>query len=165
MGYTPSIQNKISTLNSSAITAMAASQVFQGTSEDISKYNQLLTKGFINMKWISDIAAGIISPVATAITSRNDNKTKIKQQNIKRIVNADDKLAEWERIQAENGAHSWKDEFWTIVLSIPAIGCFIPGGADVMIKGFEAMQAMPEFYQAWLGVAVLSSFGIRVLKR
>ena len=117
------------------------------------------------MRWITDIAAGIISPVAAALTRRNDNKAKIKVRNIERIVNATDKIAEWERIQAENGAHSWKDEFWTIVLSIPAIGCFIPGGADVMIKGFEAMKAMPEFYQAWLGVAVLSAFGIRVLKR
>ena len=117
------------------------------------------------MKWISDIATGLISPVANLLVKRNDNKTKLKERNINRIVNADDKLSEWEQIQAENGKHSWKDEFWTIVLSIPAVGCFIPGGAEVMVKGFEAMEAMPDFYQYWLSVAVLAAFGIRVIKR
>lgn len=111
------------------------------------------------------LIGGIVSPVTELLSKRNDNKAKIKVRNIERIVNATDKIAEWELIQAENGAHSWKDEFWTIVLSIPAIGCFIPGGAEVMVEGFEAMKAMPDFYQYWLSVAVLAAFGMRVLKR
>jgi len=117
------------------------------------------------MKWLSDIVSGIISPVTNLFVKRNDNKTKVKQQQISRLENAEDKLAEWESIQAENGQHSWKDEFWTIVLSVPAIGCFIPGGADIMIEGFKALELMPEFYQYWLGVAVLTAFGIRIVKR
>ena len=117
------------------------------------------------MSALLSILGGIVSPVTSLLSKRHDNKTKIKARNIERIVNATDKIAEWELIQAENGAHSWKDEFWTIVLSIPAIGCFIPGGAEFMIKGFEALESMPEFYQIWLGVAILSAFGIRYLKR
>lgn len=117
------------------------------------------------MKWLSDIASGIISPITNLFVKRNDNKTKIKQQQINRLENAEDKVAEWEKIQAESGSHSWKDEFWTIVLSVPAIGCFIPGGAEIMIEGFKALEIMPEFYQYWLGVAVLTAFGIRIVKR
>ena len=117
------------------------------------------------MKWLADLASGLVSPITNLLGKRNDNKTKIKQQHISRIENADDKLAEWEKIQAESGSHSWKDEFWTIVLAIPAIGCFIPGGAAIMVEGFEALEMMPEFYQYWLGVAVLSAFGIRIIKR
>jgi hypothetical protein len=114
---------------------------------------------------LSSIITGLISPVTGFFSKRHDNRTAIKQQQIGRIENADDKLAEWERIQAESGLHSWKDEFWTIILSIPAIGCFIPGGAEIMVEGFAALELMPEFYQYWLGVAVLTAFGIRIIKR
>lgn len=109
--------------------------------------------------------ATLVSPITNYLSKRNENKTKIKQQQIQRLENAQDKLSEWESIQAEAGKHSWKDEFWTIVLSIPAIGCFIPGGAEIMIEGFEALKQMPDFYQYWLGVAVLTAFGIRIVKR
>jgi hypothetical protein len=111
------------------------------------------------------ILAALISPITNLLSKRSDNKTAVKKKQLDRVMNADDQLAEWESIQAESGKHSWKDEFWTIVLAIPAIGCFIPGGADVMTQGFFALKQMPDFYQYWLGVAVLTSFGIRIGKR
>lgn len=111
------------------------------------------------------LIAGLVSPITGYLSKRNDNKTAVKQKQLDRVMKSDDQLGEWESIQAENGKHSWKDEFWTIVLSIPAIGCFIPGGAEVMTVGFEALKQMPDFYQYWLGVAVLTAFGIRIVKR
>ncbi len=111
------------------------------------------------------VLTALISPVANYLTKRSDNKTAIKQKQLDRVMSSDDKVAEWESIQAEGGRHSWKDEFWTIVLAIPAIGCFIPGGAIYMTEGFEALAQMPDFYQYWLGVAVLTAFGIRIVKR
>lgn len=109
--------------------------------------------------------AGIVSPVTNYLAKRSDNKTEIKKQQIQRVVNADDQLAEWERVQAENGRHSWKDEYWTIILSIPAIMGFIPDLAQYVTAGFFALSQMPDFYQYWLGVAVLTSFGVRIVKR
>ena len=117
------------------------------------------------MSILSSFFKSLISPITNLLGKRNDNKTKIKQLTIDRIVNSEDRVAEWEKVQAESGIHSWKDEFWTIILSIPAIGCFVPGGAEVMIEGFNALELMPEFYQYWLGVAVLTAFGIRIVKR
>jgi len=117
------------------------------------------------MSIFGDIVTGLISPITTLFSKRNDNKTKITQQKIERLVSAEDKIAEWERIQSEGGAHSWKDEFWTVILSVPAIACFIPGGAIYIEAGFDALVKMPDFYQYWLGVAILTSFGIRITKR
>lgn len=114
---------------------------------------------------IGELIKGLASPVLGYFTKRSEHKTEIKKKQIDRVMKADDSLAEWETIQAEGGRHSWKDEFWTIVLAIPAIGCFIPGGDKYMIAGFEAMALMPDFYQYWLGVAVLTAFGIRIAKR
>jgi hypothetical protein len=117
------------------------------------------------MSVLSSFFKSLISPVTNFLGKRSDNKTAIKTRLIERLAASDDKLATWEQIQAEAGSHSWKDEFWTIILSIPAIGCFIPGGAEIMVEGFKALELMPEFYQYWLGVAVLTAFGIRIVKR
>lgn len=110
------------------------------------------------------IFTAVINPVANYFAKRTEVKEATKQKNIERLQNADDSVAEWDKIQAENSANSWKDEFWTIVLAIPAIGCFIPGGAEVMTAGFTALKGMPEFYQYWLGIAILASFGIKMTR-
>ncbi len=107
----------------------------------------------------------LIAPVANYFTKRSDNKTRIKEKNIDRLVNSEDKMAEWENIQAEGAKYSWKDEFWTVILAIPMIGCFIPGGEIIMTSGFMALENMPTFYQYWLGIAVLSAFGVKLAKR
>lgn len=115
------------------------------------------------MSW--NVLSSIVSPVANYFSKRSDNKTAVKTKHIERLASADDKLAEWEAIQAENGRHSWKDEFWTIILSIPMILCFIPEFVPNIHAGFKALEEMPDFYQYWLGVAVLTSFGVRFTKR
>jgi hypothetical protein len=117
------------------------------------------------MKWLADVAVGLVSPITGFFGKKNDNKTKIKEKNIQRLMDSDNKLAEWESIQAENSGHSWKDEFWTVILSIPLVLCFVPEYVEYIKEGFEVLKSMPEFYQYWLGVAILTSFGIRFTKR
>ena len=114
---------------------------------------------------IKQLFSNLISPVTNLIGKVNDNKTKIKESQIKRLENAEDKLAEWESIQAENGRFSWKDEFWTVILSVPLVLCFFPDYVSFVQNGFEALKTMPDFYQYWLGVAILTSFGVRLTKR
>ncbi len=67
----------------------------------------------------------------------------------------------WEQTQAKGSQTSWKDEFWTIVWSIPVIMAFTPGGSKYALAGFEALKAMPEWYTYTLMTIVLASFGIR----
>lgn len=120
---------------------------------------------------IGPILSAIVSPITGYLTKRSDNKTSVKKQQVQRVMNADDQVAEWEKIQAEGSKESWKDEFWTIILAVPAIGCFIPAigiypsGAEIMTAGFAALNTMPTFYQYWLGVAILTAFGVRIAKR
>lgn len=112
-----------------------------------------------------EIVMGLISPVTNYLGKRSDNKTAVKKDQIARVVKATDQVAEWEKVQAESGKHSWKDEFWTIVLAIPAIMCFFPDYVNDVTAGFTALGTMPDFYQYWLGVAILTAFGIRIVKR
>jgi hypothetical protein len=111
-----------------------------------------------------NIFATLVSPITNFFTKRSENKTNIKLKQIDRLKNADDATSEWELIQAENGKHSWKDEFWTLILAIPLVLCFIPDYVHYIEDGFAVLQTMPEFYQYWLGVAILTSFGVRIFK-
>ena len=108
--------------------------------------------------------SGLISPIAETITKINTNKTEIKKRNIDRILNAEDKLAEWESIQAEKGG-GWRDDWFSIILSVPLVGAFIPPFVPTILAGFDALSMMPEYYQYWVAVAILSSFGVRALKK
>lgn len=112
-----------------------------------------------------DFFGNLIKPVTNTVTKIHENKTKIKERNIERIMSAEDKVAEWEMIQAESGRTSWKDEYWTIVLSLPLVGAFFPTLVPYIEEGFRVIQSMPEFYQWWVGVSVLTSFGIKVMKK
>ena len=74
---------------------------------------------------------------------------------------------DWEAKMADASAHSWKDEFWTIILAIPV---FMVGYAivvddlsviDRVEQGFAALSNLPEWYQYLLFIAISSSFGIK----
>lgn len=65
----------------------------------------------------------------------------------------------WENTAIGNSG--WKDEYWTIVLSIPAIMCFIPGMDVYVYAGFKALNECPEWYRWALLVSVAASFGYR----
>ena len=68
----------------------------------------------------------------------------------------------WENLSITNSG--WKDEWFTLLLSIPIIMCFIPGGAQYVQAGFSALnESTPEWYQWAFLVAVGSSFGVRKL--
>lgn len=71
----------------------------------------------------------------------------------------------WADTMAEASKDSWKDEWFTIVLSVPAIMAFIPGLAPYVELGFHALGATPEWYQYSLLVAIGASFGVRIWEK
>lgn len=70
----------------------------------------------------------------------------------------------YDQTAAEGMATSWKDEWFVLLLSIPAVLCFIPGMDEVVAKGFAALATTPDWYQwAFLG-AIVASFGLKTWK-
>ena len=70
--------------------------------------------------------------------------------------------ADWERLMAQGSQNSWKDEWLTILFSIPLILSFCgEWGRTVTEQGFAALEVMPSWYQYTLGCIVAASFGIR----
>lgn len=94
-----------------------------------------------------------------------DSKAKINQATADAKARILEKSIEneaaWENIQAQNSGQSWKDEYWTIILSIPLIMCFFPGLQSYVIAGFEALENTPEWYMYCVLTAIAASFGLR----
>ena len=69
--------------------------------------------------------------------------------------------ASWEEMAMQNSATSWKDEYLTLVFTIPLICCFIPSAVPYMKEGFAVLETMPQWYQITVSVIVAASFGVR----
>jgi len=66
-----------------------------------------------------------------------------------------------DKIAMQNMDRSYKDEFLLGLFSIPMILAFIPGQADVALKGFEVIASMPQWYQyTFIGMVVVI-YGMR----
>jgi len=92
------------------------------------------------------------------------NKVKVAKAEAEAqiMVSAATSEAEWDRIMANASANSWKDEWLTILFSIPLILAFCGDwGRGIVADGFTALENMPSYYQYTLGVIVSASFGVR----
>ena len=69
---------------------------------------------------------------------------------------------DWDLEMARGSQSSWKDEWLTILFSLPLILAFVPGMEELVRNGFQQLEQMPEWYQYSLGVIVAASFGTRV---
>jgi hypothetical protein len=68
---------------------------------------------------------------------------------------------DWDIAAQKNSSGSWKDEYLTILFSIPLLLCFLPFTVDYVERGFEALAMTPDWYKYTLGVIVSASFGIK----
>jgi len=59
--------------------------------------------------------------------------------------------------------NSWKDEYLTILLSLPIIGSFFPVVQDYVATGWTYVSQAPLWYQASFIGVIAASFGLRWL--
>lgn len=113
------------------------------------------------------IFTALIGPVADLGKTFLQNKAEEKQAKHQAKMSVIQNDADWETKMADASNNSYKDEFWTIVLSIPVfmVGYAIAANdvsvIDRVAAGFEALEKLPEWYQYLLFIAISSSFGIR----
>jgi hypothetical protein len=87
--------------------------------------------------------------------------TKAKAEVMKKVAAGE---LDWNQAMAEASASSWKDEWLTILVSIPLILAFT-GNEDVVMRGFAALETMPDFYKTAVGVVFAASFGVQQLTK
>jgi hypothetical protein len=69
----------------------------------------------------------------------------------------------WDEIHAKNSGESWKDEWFTLLFSIPLVLAFIPSAVPYVEKGFIVLELMPDWYKQALAVLVAASVGYQKL--
>lgn len=89
-------------------------------------------------------------------------KTKAKAEAEATVmINQSRSAADWETAMARASNQSWKDEWLTILFSIPLVLAFVPSAVPYVRQGFEVLSTMPEWYQYGLSVIIAASFGVR----
>jgi hypothetical protein len=97
-------------------------------------------------------------------TSKAKTDAKVAQAKAEAIVMQKKATGEidWDLKMADASASSWKDEWLTIIFSVPLVLSFCgEWGRQIVDDGFAALSTMPDWYQYTLGVIVAASFGVR----
>jgi hypothetical protein len=105
----------------------------------------------------------LISPISELVGGYFKRKAEEKQATHERKMEVIKHEANWDNIQATNAGTSWKDEWLTLLFSVPLVMAFVPSAVPYVIDGFKALEEMPEWYRVYLGVIMAASFGVRQL--
>ena len=142
------------------------------------------------MIWES-IVGGLLGKVAPAVAEHYRQKQQQKHERAQQIDNQKHEIEmaklkgkqaweeaksrraelsegrdhEWEMQSLLLHSKGWKDEFVLIVVSIPAVGSFIPYYRQYIEEGFVALEGTPFWYQVLLSAIFFAVYGIRIYRR
>jgi hypothetical protein len=111
---------------------------------------------------VTSIVGGIVQGKMEQKAAESKAKVAKAEAQAQIMLSQATSEADWEKIMAEGSQDSWKDEWLTILFSVPLILAFCgEWGRDIVQDGFVALNAMPDYYRYTLGAIVSASFGIR----
>lgn len=117
---------------------------------------------------MSLVLQGLFGVASSAVEGFVETKkAKAKQKLVK--IEAETSIMEkqiageidWDVEAVKGSKESWKDEYLTILFSIPLLLCFLPFTVEYVERGFQALEQTPEWYKYTLGIIVSASFGIK----
>jgi len=88
-------------------------------------------------------------------------KQKVQEARDERAAELVRQQGSWEEIMAQGSVTSWKDEYLTILFSIPLVLAFVPPAIPYVTSGFAALETMPDWYRYSFSIVVAASFGVR----
>ena len=113
------------------------------------------------IKPLLGVAGDVVKGVVASKKAKAEQKlTKIKAETelLNKQISGE---VEWDIQAIKQAESSWKDEYLTILFSIPLLLCFIPFTVVYVERGFLALSQTPDWYKYTLGVIVSASFGIK----
>ena len=117
------------------------------------------------MGWLKLLFGAPLEIVGKAYESRQQRKAEerqidaaIRMKKIEYVNQGRIGEVEWNRTHAAQ--NSWKDEWLTLLLSVPMIMAFGPDSWQTQVAdGFKHMQGMPDWYKASVAVMIGAAFG------
>jgi hypothetical protein len=118
------------------------------------------------IEWVSKLIAAPAEVAGRAYDSylkaktREDELADAKhQRNVELIRESGAAEAAWNQKALDNVG--WKDEYWTIALSIPMFAVFCPWLVGYVREGFAVLETLPDWYKGAVGLMIGASFGYR----
>lgn len=113
---------------------------------------------------LGTVAKGAVDVMKTKTETK---KLLAKAEQTHAMKMAEGKI-DFEIAAQKNMKDSWRDEWFTILLSIPLVIVFIsiffnkPEWVDKLKEGFDTLNSLPDWYIYALMAAIASSFGIKI---
>jgi len=108
----------------------------------------------------------ILGAVGGLATTYLDGKVAVQKANAEIKVKQATGEIDWDLAAIQATQNSWKDEWITLLFSIPLILAFCGDwGNNIVQAGFAALETMPAWYQYSLGGIVSASIGIRSVSK
>jgi hypothetical protein len=113
------------------------------------------------------VLQALIGPIAGLAKTWMSHRQEQSQAKHVAKMQVIQNTATWEQHMAQASANSWKDEWFTVVLSAPVLAIMWGVGMndiDIIERvgmAFEELSRLPDWYSYLLYVAVTASFGIR----
>lgn len=105
-----------------------------------------------------------LSAPLTAYIKKTERKQELEsaitEKKIELVSTAQNHKALWEIEAVKSGNNSWKDEYVTILFSIPAILCFIQ--PEIVEDGFKALEQSPDWYEYSFLTVMLAAVGVKM---
>lgn len=121
------------------------------------------------------IIGGIVSPFVGAYMKYDENKTKVKTAKLDLIRGETDAKAAWELVKAQSEGGSWKDEYITVVITLPVVVTFLAvlwsaytgdkAAADAAKAAVDAVKELVPSYDDLLYMVCLAAVGIKGVKQ
>lgn len=108
----------------------------------------------------------LLGAVGGLATTYLDGKVAVQKANAEIKVKQATGEIDWDLEAIKATQNSWKDEWITLLFSIPLILAFCGDwGNDIVQAGFAALETMPTWYQYSLGGIVSASIGMRSVSK
>ena len=113
---------------------------------------------------LGSVVSGLFDVGKTFLKNKAEEKQAIHDRKITQIKQE----GNWDEIQVSNSNNSWKDEYLTIILTLPFVAMFLAVifEADEMVIRFKQAfmvldEDVPNEYWYLLSVVVAASFGVK----
>ena len=111
---------------------------------------------------LAAVVGGAMDLIGTWVKGKVETTAAITKANVAIQVKKAEADVNWDQIMAEGSRSSWKDEYLTILVSIPFIMVFMPWTRDAAKEGFEALNTIvPDEYWYLMGLVFAASFGVK----
>ena len=108
----------------------------------------------------------VIGALGNLASTWVDGKVAVQKANAEIKVKQATGEIDWDIEAIRATQNSWKDEWITLLFSIPLILAFCGDwGNEIVQAGFTALEAMPTWYQYSLGGIVSASIGMRSVSK